>query len=98
MRLIRLLVCAICLASASPLFAQAKFRAGAATSNITPPLGAEVIGGFRPYPADHIHDELHARCLVLDNGEAKLAFVVLDLLGADRAVFDEARKLVKDET
>ena len=34
---------------------------GAATSNITPPLGSEVISGFHPFPATHIHDELHAR-------------------------------------
>jgi neutral ceramidase len=75
-----------------------KFLAGAATSNITPPLGTPVVGGFRPYPADHVHDELHARCLVLDNGEARLAFVVCDLLGANQIVFDEARRLVTAET
>src|SRR5688572_9619775 len=74
------------------------FQAGAATSNITPPLGISVVGGFRPYPADHIHDELHARCLVLDNGEVRLAFVVCDLLGANQIVFDEARRLVTAET
>ena len=75
-----------------------KFLAGAATSNITPPLGIPIVGGFRPFPADHIHDELHARCLVLDNGEARLAFVVCDLLGANQIVFDEARRLVTAET
>jgi neutral ceramidase len=74
------------------------FQAGAATSNITPPLGVSVVGGFRPYPADHIHDELHARCLVLDNGTARVAFVVCDLLGAHQAMFDEARRLVTAET
>ena len=74
------------------------FRAGAATSNITSPLGTPIVGGFRPFPADHVHDELHARCLVLDNGETKLAFVVCDLLGANQMVFDEARRLVTAET
>ncbi len=38
-------------------------QAGAATSNITPELGGEIIGGFLPIPAKHIHDDLHARCL-----------------------------------
>ncbi len=71
-----------------------RFRAGAATSNITPALGGDIIGGFRPFPADHVHDELHARCLVLDNGDARVALVVCDLLGAAQAVFDEARRLV----
>jgi neutral ceramidase len=74
------------------------FRAGAATSNITPNIGGDIVGGFNPFPSTHIHDELHARCLALDNGDTRLAFVVCDLLGADRAVFDEARRLVTQET
>ena len=73
-------------------------KAGAATSNITPPLGGSVVGGFKPFPATHIHDELHARCLVLDNGEQKLALVICDLLGMHRSVSDEARKLIQAET
>ena len=51
---------------------KAQLLAGAATSNITPELGGEVVGGFAPYPCTHIHDELHARCLVLDDGKTKL--------------------------
>ena len=51
-------------------------RAGAAISTITPPLGKPVIGGFVPFPSKHIHDELHARCLVLDDGQTTLALVV----------------------
>lgn len=70
------------------------FRAGAATSNITPPLGSPIVGGFRPFPATHVHDELHARCLVLDDGTTRLALVVCDLLGFDRQVSDEARALL----
>src|SRR5437016_5550647 len=55
------------------------FQAGAATSNITPPLGTDIIGGFVPFPSKHIHDELHARCLVLDDGQDKLAFGSVDV-------------------
>src|SRR5689334_8537341 len=73
-------------------------KAGAATSNITPALGGEVVGGFKPYPATHIHDELHARCLVLDNGKARVALVVCDLLGFHRCVSDEARRLIQEHT
>ena len=72
------------------------FRAGAATSNITPDIGGEIIGGFVPYPSKHIHDELHARCLVLDDGKTKLALVVCDLLGIHRVVSTEARRLIHD--
>ena len=74
------------------------FRAGAALSNITPPLGGAIIGGFLPFPATHVHDELHARCLVLDDGSTRLAIVICDLLGASREMFDAARQLVEKET
>ena len=73
-------------------------RAGAATSNITPDLGAPIIGGFQPFPATHVHDELHARCLVLDDGKTKLALVVCDLLGLHRSVSVEARRLIEEAT
>ncbi len=90
---------ALCLSL--PLLAAEKprlFRAGAATSNLTPAIGGAIVGGFVPFPSTHIHDELRARCLVLDNGETRLAIVVCDLLGASREVFDEARRLVTEET
>ena len=76
----------------------APLRAGAATSNITPELGGDIVGGFLPFPATHIHDELHARCLVLDDGKTKLALVVCDLLGMHRSVSVEARRLIKEAT
>ncbi|MBI3821806.1 MAG: neutral/alkaline non-lysosomal ceramidase N-terminal domain-containing protein [Planctomycetes bacterium] len=82
----------------SPVLAQDPvFRAGAATSNITPPLGSPIVGGFAPFPATHVHDELNARCLVLDDGKTKLVLVVCDLLGLDRLVSDEARHLIKQD-
>lgn len=73
-------------------------KAGAATSNITPELGTPIVGGFAPYPATHVHDELHARCLVLDDGRTRLAIVVCDLLGFHRAVSEEARRLIEETT
>jgi hypothetical protein len=74
-----------------------QFQAGAATSNITPEIGREIIGGFVPYSSKHVHDELHARCLVLDDGVTDLALVVCDLLGIHRAVSDEARRLITEQ-
>lgn len=77
---------------------KAALMAGAATSNITPELGGEVVGGFLPFPCTHIHDELHARCLVLDDGKTKLALVVCDLLGLHRSLSMKARELIEKET
>src|SRR5438067_917926 len=70
------------------------FRAGAATSNITPPLNLKILGSFDPQPSKDIHDELHARCLVLDDGKKRVALVVCDLIGFHALVSQEARKLI----
>ena len=94
-----LLLVIVCFASIGTGAETAKksFRAGAATSNITPPLGGLIVGGFHPVPSTHIHDELHARCLVLDNGETRMALVVCDLLGVSQDLCDAARSLVHAE-
>ena len=75
------------------------FKAGAATSNITPPLGMEIVGNFAPRPiANHVHDELHVRCLVLDDGATKLAFAVADTISLGRDVWDEAKQKIEAAT
>lgn len=76
----------------------AEFRAGAATSNITPELGSSINGGFQDGKASVIHDELNARCLALDDGKTKLVFVVADSCVIGRGIFDEAKKIVHEAT
>lgn len=79
--------------------AERVFKAGAATSNITPPLGMEIVGNFAPRPiAAHVNDELHARCLVLDDGKTRLAFVVADTISLARDIWDEAKQKVEAAT
>jgi len=74
------------------------FQAGAAASNITPPLDEPIVGGWGSPPAKHIHDELYARCLVLDDGRTKLVFVLVDSLGMSRDVFDAAKRITHEKT
>ena len=74
------------------------FRAGAATSNITPPLGVPLVGSTTVVNATHVHDELHARCLALDDGTTRLVFVVVDNLSVNREVFDEAKHAIQAAT
>ncbi len=74
------------------------FKAGAAMSNITPPLGEMIVGNWEPIPARHIHDELYARCLVLDDGQTKLAIVLCDNVGIPEEVFDSAKEQVYEAT
>lgn len=74
------------------------FKAGAATSNITPELGSSINGGFQDGKAVYIHDELNARCLALDDGQTKLVMVVADSCVIGRGIFDEAKKMVNEAT
>ena len=75
-----------------------KLLAGAATSNISPVLGVSLNGGMRDRAATHIHDELHARCLVLDDGVTKLAIVVCDSCMIPLDLCDAAKHLAHEET
>ena len=74
------------------------FRAGAAIADISPPLGEMVVGGFAPFPATNIHDPLHARSLVLDDGQRQIAIVICDILYIQREICDEARKQIAEKT
>ena len=89
-----LLICAL---FATTDAVAAPLRAGTAASNITPPLGELIVGGWKPIPATNIHDELHARCLVLNDGETNLAIVLCDNVGIPREVFDRAKELIAAE-
>ncbi|NLY00125.1 MAG: hypothetical protein GXY83_28835 [Rhodopirellula sp.] len=75
------------------------FRAGVATSNITPWLGDGLVGNFgTPPPAKHVHDELHARCFVLDDGNTRIAIVINDNIYISREVLDEAKRQISEAT
>ncbi len=74
------------------------FQAGAAKTNITPPLGEPIVGNWNSPLADYIHDELFARCLVLDDGETRLGFVLVDNVGVKQEVFDAAKNMIHETT
>ena len=75
------------------------FLAGAATANITPWLGDGLVGNFgTPPPARYVHDELYARCFVLDDGITRIALVVSDNIYMSREVLDEAKRQVTEAT
>lgn len=82
------------------------FMAGAAITNITPPLGEHEwytnkldVNPSRKLPiANHVHDDLHARCLMLDDGETKLVFVIIDNIMVNRELCDEAKRIINNET
>ena len=97
---IRMTLC-LCVAALTALPAAESnpvFRAGADRADITPDLGTPIPGGFLPPLATHIHDPLHVRTLVLDDGSTRLAFVVCDIAALPLAVCDEAKRRVKEKT
>ncbi|MBM3736742.1 MAG: hypothetical protein FJW39_13250 [Acidobacteria bacterium] len=73
-----------------------RLQAGAAMANITPALGASLAGGMRNNPAKDVHDELHARALVLDNGTARIAVILVDSCAVPREIIDPAKRMIAD--
>ncbi|MGB2694545.1 MAG: neutral/alkaline non-lysosomal ceramidase N-terminal domain-containing protein [Dehalococcoidia bacterium] len=73
--------------------------AGIAAAIITPPVGTAMEGySARADVSQGVHDDLHARALVLDDGSTTVALVSCDLLGVDRRLVAEARTLAADAT
>lgn len=73
-------------------------RAGAAISNITPPLGSPIVGNFTIPLATEVHDELQVRAVALDNGEIRLALATVDVCVLPRDTIDRAKKLIENHT
>jgi len=75
------------------------FRAGAHAIDITPPkLPISVNGGMQDRLAKAVHDRLHARCLVLDDGKTQIALVVCDSCMIPREIMDRAKTLASERT
>jgi hypothetical protein len=68
-------------------------RAGAAEVVITPPVGT-LLDGYsgREDGAVGVHDDLHARALVVDDGTTSAAIVSCDLIGIDRRLVATIRE------
>ena len=70
---------------------EGEFKAGAATTIISPKIGYSINGGMQNAIVKNIHDDIHARAIVLDDGHTKLGFVVLDLCMIYRETIDKAK-------
>jgi len=94
------LALALALVAASVAAAQDKvFRAGAFAQDVTPTkFPISVNGNMNDVQATKVHDRLHARCLVLDDGRTKLAIVIVDSCMIPREIFDTAKRLAYEAT
>ncbi|MEM0024270.1 MAG: neutral/alkaline non-lysosomal ceramidase N-terminal domain-containing protein, partial [Thermofilaceae archaeon] len=75
-----------------------RLKVGVAERVITPPVGVPM-GGYalRPGPARGVHDNLHARALVLELGDNLAALVSLELLYPTPELVAEVRRTVRRE-
>ncbi len=69
----------------------ASLSIGAAEIDITPPIGNRMAGYFDERVATGVHDPLHAKAIVLRQGQTQIALVFSDLLGLSLNVTTNAR-------
>ena len=74
------------------------FRAGAATTDISPWLGMSMNGGMSDNKALFVHDPLRVRAMVLDDGTSSLAFVLCDSCMVPREVVAAAKTRIKERS
>lgn len=79
---------ALCCAHAGEL------RMGRAAVKITPPAGMPMAGYYYVRLNEGVHDDLHAKALVLEKDGVKAALVACDLVSVPRDTVDEARALI----
>jgi len=77
---------------------ESRLRAGAARIVITPDLGCHISGYYEDRIAQDIRDDLYAKAVVLESGDATLAIVVCDLLHLLREDVDLAKARAAEVT
>jgi neutral/alkaline ceramidase-like enzyme len=79
--------------------AEKVFKAGAFAADITPlTFPISVNGGMRDRQATVAHDRLHARAMVLDDGDTQVAICVCDSCAIPRDLMDEAKRMATAST
>src|SRR5690606_40464185 len=73
------------------------FKAGASTSNITPPLGLEIVGNYNSPIADYVHDQINAKFFVIHDGNESLVFVIVDNVSVKREVYDTSTVIISNK-
>lgn len=72
--------------------------AGAAKTDITPPLGTFINGDFVSHYAVFIHDSLYAKVLILKYGVMTIAMVVVDICVMPKEFVDEVKSAITEQT
>lgn len=72
-----------------------QLQLGVAEVDITPPVGAPLAGYYYDRLNTGVHDPLHVKAMVLDQGGVKIAMAALDLVSLPRNIVERARALVQ---
>ncbi len=76
-----------------------ELKAGAFAMDVTPlKFPISMNGNMQDAPAKKAADPLHARCLVLDDGQTRVAFVVVDNCVIRRELMDDAKQRASKRT
>ena len=75
-----------------------QFKAGAATSIITPPLGTPLYGYAFQRKATKVNDDLRATAIAVKQGELKAILISVDVVSIGVDLGDKVRKQIEEET
>ncbi len=79
--------------------ARGEFQVGAAVTDVTPPeFPVLVNGGFLSKTASEVNTPVSARSIVLDDGQERIAIVVVDSCMMPRPLLDDAKQLASQRT
>src|ERR1051325_7729604 len=90
--------CALILLAVSTAAYGQELRVGAAEVAISPPAGTPMAGYYSTRLSTGVHDDLHAKAIVIASGNQRAALVACDLVGVPPAVVEEARELIRSAT
>src|SRR5947209_2919374 len=85
---------ALMIAGPGPALAD-ELRVGAASVDITPPVGTSMAGYYAERLSKGVHDLLMAKAIVLERGGKKAALVSLDLISTPLPMVEEARREIE---
>jgi neutral ceramidase len=74
------------------------FRAGAATTKITPPVGSIMGNSYGITVSEGVHDDLYAKTLVFDKGGVRTAFIALDMISLPHELVARTRETITQRT
>jgi neutral ceramidase len=77
---------------------ETSLQVGAAELDVTPPVGYRMAGYFNERISTAIHDPLHAKAIVMQQGRVMFAFVFTDMVGVSLDTTSKARELASKQT